>query len=111
MVRREDRIAGTEVRGHVARRTTDVIDEKSLERLRNLAEEMEGLAHRNFSDHGEEVELLAACNNDLHNIEASGNSRLQGVAERVAEVFLDLEASYWYGPHERMLPILPDTQQ
>ena len=39
MVRREDRIPGTEVRGHAARRATGVIDEKSLKRLRDLAED------------------------------------------------------------------------
>ncbi len=66
------------------------------ERLRDLAEEIEGLAHRNFSDPGEEIRLLVARNDDFHSIKASGNSRLQHVAERAAGLPLGFGASYCF---------------
>ncbi|MDQ3317182.1 MAG: hypothetical protein M3522_07610 [Actinomycetota bacterium] len=44
--------------------------------MRNPAAEMEGPAHRDLRNHGEEIRLLVACDKDLQSIvvEASGDS-------------------------------------
>lgn len=91
--------------GHAARRAADRINEEELKRLRELAEEMEGLGQRSFVNREEEIRLLVALNNEFHGtiVAASRNRRLQHLAERTVEVPLVFKAFFWYGPHERTI--------
>jgi DNA-binding GntR family transcriptional regulator len=73
-------------------------------RLRELAEEMEGLPGR-FDDHEEEIRSLVALNQEFHGtiVEASRNRRLERLINRTVEIPLIFKAFFWYTPHERVI--------
>ena len=91
--------------GHAARRAADKIEAGELARLRELAEEMEGLCDREFAGREEEIQLLVALNNEFHGIiiTASRNQRLGRLVRRTVELPLVFKAFFWYGPHERLV--------
>jgi DNA-binding GntR family transcriptional regulator len=80
--------------GHAARRAAGRIVGRELERLRELAGEMEGLPGR-FDDHEEEIHGTIA--------EASRNGRLERLINRTVEIPLMFKAFFWYTPHERVI--------
>ena len=90
--------------GHAARRAAGRIERDELERLEELAGEMEGLAGR-FDDHEEEIRTLVGLNQEFHGIivEASRNRRLQRLINRTVEIPLMFKAFFWYTPHERVI--------
>jgi DNA-binding GntR family transcriptional regulator len=88
--------------GHAARRAAGFVSDGQLARLRELVEEMEGLAGR-FTDHEEEIRRLVALNQEFHGaiVEASRNGRLRRMVELAVQVPLVYKAFFWYGPRER----------
>jgi DNA-binding GntR family transcriptional regulator len=90
--------------GHAARRAAGRITTGELARLRELTEEMEGLAGR-FEDHEEEIRTLVGLNQEFHGIivEASRNRRLKRLINRTVEIPLMFKAFFWYTPHERVI--------
>jgi DNA-binding GntR family transcriptional regulator len=90
--------------GHAARRAAGLIKTGELERLRELAGEMEGLAGR-FDDHEEEIRTLVRLNQQFHGtiVEASRNRRLKRLINRTVEIPLMFKAFFWYTPHERVI--------
>jgi DNA-binding GntR family transcriptional regulator len=90
--------------GHAARRAAGRIVRRELERLRELAGEMEALPGR-FDDHEEEIRILVGLNQAFHGIivEASRNKRLQRLINRTVEIPLMFKAFFWYTPHERTI--------
>jgi DNA-binding GntR family transcriptional regulator len=90
--------------GHAARRAAGRIKGGELERLRELAGEMEGLAGR-FDDHEEEIRALVKFNQEFHGtiVEASRNRRLKRLINRTVEIPLMFKAFFWYTPHERVI--------
>jgi DNA-binding GntR family transcriptional regulator len=90
--------------GHAARRAAGRIEKGELERLRELAGEMEGLPGR-FDDHEEEIRTLVALNREFHGtmVQASRNKRLERLINRTVEIPLMLKAFFWYTPHERTI--------
>jgi DNA-binding GntR family transcriptional regulator len=90
--------------GHAARRAAGRMERRELERLRELAGEMEGLPGR-FDDHGEEIRVLVALNQEFHGtiVEASRNRRLEHLINRTVEIPLMFKAFFWYTPHERAI--------
>jgi DNA-binding GntR family transcriptional regulator len=90
--------------GHAARRAAGHIERGELERMRELANEMEGLAGR-FDDHEEEIRALVALNQEFHGtvVEASRNRRLHRLINRTVEIPLMFKAFFWYTPHERSI--------
>jgi DNA-binding GntR family transcriptional regulator len=79
-------------------------ERRELERLRELAGEMEGLPGR-FDDHEEEIRALVALNQEFHGTiaEASRNRRLERLINRTVEIPLMFKAFFWYTPHERVI--------
>jgi DNA-binding GntR family transcriptional regulator len=90
--------------GHAARRAAGRIEGRELERLRELAEEMEGLPGQ-FDDHEEEIRALVALNQEFHGtiVEASRNKRLEHLINRTVEIPLMFKTFFWYTPHERVI--------
>ncbi|HSK84095.1 MAG TPA: GntR family transcriptional regulator [Rubrobacter sp.] len=90
--------------GHAARRAAGRIERRELERLRELAREMEGLPGQ-FDDHEEEIRALVALNHKFHGtiVEASRNRRLERLINRTVEIPLMFKAFYWYTSHERTI--------
>ena len=90
--------------GHAARRAAGRMERRELERLRELAGEMEGLPGR-FDDHEEEIRALVALNQEFHGTiaEASRNRRLERLINRTVEIPLMFKAFFWYTPHERTI--------
>lgn len=90
--------------GHAARRAAGRIERRELERLRELAREMEGLPGQ-FDDHEEEIRALVALNQEFHGtiVEASRNRRLERLINRTVEIPLMFKAFYWYTLHERTI--------
>ena len=90
--------------GHAARRAAGRIERRELERLRELAREMEGLPGQ-FDDHEEEIRALVALNQVFHGtiVEASRNRRLERLINRTVEIPLMFKAFYWYTSHERTI--------
>jgi DNA-binding GntR family transcriptional regulator len=90
--------------GHAARRAAGRIEGRELERLRELAEEMEGLPGQ-FDDHEEEIRALVALNQEFHGtiVEASRNMRLEHLINRTVEIPLMFKTFFWYTPHERVI--------
>jgi DNA-binding GntR family transcriptional regulator len=90
--------------GHAARRAAGRIERRELERLRELAWEMEGLPGQ-FDDHEEEIRALVALNQEFHGtiVEASRNRRLERLINRTVEIPLMFKAFYWYTLHERTI--------
>ncbi len=90
--------------GHAARRAAGRIENGELERLRELAGEMERLPGR-FDDHEEESRALVALNQEFHGtiVEASRNRRLERLINRTVEIPLMFKAFFWYTPHERTI--------
>ena len=90
--------------GHAARRAAGRIENGELERLRELAGEMERLPGR-FDDHEEEIRALVALNQEFHGtiVEASRNRRLERLINRTVEIPLMFKAFFWYTPHERTI--------
>jgi DNA-binding GntR family transcriptional regulator len=90
--------------GHAARRAAGRIERRELERLRQLAGEMEGLPGR-FEDHEEEIRALVALNQEFHGtiVDASRNRRLEHLINRTVEIPLMFKAFFWYTPHERAI--------
>ena len=90
--------------GHAARRAAGRIDKNELERLEELAGEMEGLPGR-FDDHEEEIRTLVALNQEFHGtiVQASRNRRLEHLINRTVELPLMFKAFFWYTPHERTI--------
>lgn len=89
--------------GHAARRAATRIEGPELDRLREVAAEMEG--DRAFADHEEEVRWLVAANQEFHGtvVAASRNKRLWRLIERTVQVPLVFKAFFWYGPGERAI--------
>ena len=90
--------------GHAARRAVGRIEKDELERLEELAGEMEGLPGR-FDDHEEEIRTLVALNQEFHGtiVRASRNRRLEHLINRTVELPLMFKAFFWYTPHERTI--------
>ena len=90
--------------GHAARRAAGRIGRQELQRLRELAGEMEGLAGL-FDDHEEEIRTLVGLNQEFHGtiVEASRNRRLKRLINRTVEIPLMFKAFFWYTPHERVI--------
>ena len=90
--------------GHAGRRAAGRIEGRELVRLRELAEEMEGLPGR-FDDHEEEIRALVALNQEFHGtiVEASRNRRLERLINRTVEIPLIFKTFFWYTPHERVI--------
>jgi DNA-binding GntR family transcriptional regulator len=90
--------------GHAARRAAGRIERRELERMRELAREMEGLPGQ-FDDHEEEIRALVALNQEFHGtiVEASRNRRLERLINRTVEIPLMFKAFYWYTLHERTI--------
>ena len=90
--------------GHAARRAAGRIQRHELERLRELAGEMEGLAGR-FDEHEEEIRTLVGLNQEFHGaiVDASRNRRLKRLINRTVEIPLMFKAFFWYTPHERII--------
>lgn len=90
--------------GHAARRAAGRIQRPELERLRELAGEMEGLAGR-FDEHEEEIRTLVGLNQAFHGtiVDASRNRRLKRLINRTVEIPLMFKAFFWYTPHERAI--------
>ena len=90
--------------GHAVRRAAGRIERRELERLRELAREMEGLPGQ-FDDHEEEIRALVALNQEFHGtiVEASRNRRLERLINRTVEIPLMFKAFYWYTLHERTI--------
>lgn len=90
--------------GHAARRAAGRIERHELERLRELAVEMEGLAGR-FEDHEEEIRALVELNQEFHGTiaEASRNRRLKRLIDRTVRTPLIFKAFFWYTPRERAI--------
>jgi DNA-binding GntR family transcriptional regulator len=90
--------------GHAARRAAGRIGVPELQRLRDLAGEMEGLPGR-FDDHEEEIRTLVALNQEFHGtiVQASRNKRLERLINRTVEIPLMFKAFFWYTPHERTI--------
>jgi DNA-binding GntR family transcriptional regulator len=90
--------------GHAARRAAGRIGVPELQRLRELAGEMEGLPGR-FDDHEEEIRTLVALNQEFHGtiVQASRNKRLERLINRTVEIPLMFKAFFWYTPHERTI--------
>ena len=90
--------------GHAARRAAGRIEKRELERLRELAGEMEGLPGR-FDDHEEEIRALVALNQEFHGtiVQASRNGRLEHLINRTIELPLMFKAFFWYSPQERTI--------
>lgn len=91
--------------GHAARRAASRVESGELGRMRELAEEMEGLCEREFAGRDEEIRLLVALNNEFHGIilTASRNQRLERLLRHTVELPLVFKAFFWYGAHERMV--------
>jgi len=91
--------------GHAARRAAARVEAGELDRMRELADEMEGLCDREFAGRDEEIRLLVALNNEFHGIilTASRNQRLERLLRRTVELPLVFKAFFWYGSHERMV--------
>lgn len=90
--------------GHAARRAAGRIGTDDLERLRALADEMEGLVGR-YDDHEDEIRRLVVLNQEFHGaiVAASRNKRLEILIRRTVQIPLMFKAFYWYGPHERTI--------
>ncbi|HEX6709795.1 MAG TPA: GntR family transcriptional regulator [Rubrobacter sp.] len=90
--------------GHAARRAAARIQRHELDRLRELAGEMEGLAGR-FDDHEDEIRTLVGLNQEFHStiVDASRNRRLKRLINRTVEIPLMFKAFFWYTPHERVI--------
>ena len=90
--------------GHAARRAAGRVERRELERLRELAGEMEGLAGR-FEDHEEEIRALVELNQEFHGAiaEAGRNRRLKRLIDRTVRTPLIFKASFWYTPRERAI--------
>jgi DNA-binding GntR family transcriptional regulator len=90
--------------GHAARRAAGRIERRELERMRELARDMEGLPGQ-FDDHEEEIRALVALNQEFHGtiVEASRNRRLERLINRTVEIPLMFKAFYWYTLHERTI--------
>jgi DNA-binding GntR family transcriptional regulator len=90
--------------GHAARRAAGRIEKDELDRMRELAGEMEGLPGR-FDDHEEEIRALVALNQEFHGtiVQASRNRRLEHLINRTVELPLMFKAFFWYTPHERTI--------
>lgn len=91
--------------GHAARRAAARVEAGELDRMRELADEMEGLCDREFAGRDEEIRLLVALNNEFHGIilTASRNQRLERLLRRTVELPLVFKAFFWYGSHERIV--------
>ncbi len=91
--------------GHAARRAAARVEAGELDRMRELADEMEGLCEWEFAGRDEEIRLLVALNNEFHGIilTASRNQRLERLLRRTVELPLVFKAFFWYGSHERMV--------
>lgn len=95
--------------GHAARRAAERIGEAELEKLRDLAEEMELQdleAQRDDSDsngHKERVGQLVDLNQQFHRtvVAASRNRRLEKLVQRTVQVPMVLKAYSWHLPEER----------
>jgi DNA-binding GntR family transcriptional regulator len=90
--------------GHAARRAAGRIERRELERMRELARDMEVLPGQ-FDDHEEEIRALVALNQEFHGtiVEASRNRRLERLINRTVEIPLMFKAFYWYTLHERTI--------
>ena len=90
--------------GHAARRAAGRIERRELERLRELAVEMERLAGR-FDDHEEEIRALVELNQEFHGTiaEASRNRRLKQLIDRTVQIPLIFKAFFRYTPRERTI--------
>ncbi|MGF1470433.1 MAG: GntR family transcriptional regulator [Rubrobacteraceae bacterium] len=91
--------------GHAARRAADRIGKRELERMRELATDMERAVSEPFADHEEEIRWLVARNQEFHGaiLVASRNKRLERLMHRTVEIPLMFKAFFWYTPHERVI--------
>lgn len=91
--------------GHAARRSAERIAPNELDRLRELAAEMEGIRPEASGDRETEVRRLVALNQEFHGIiaAASRNARLEKLIGRTVQVPLVFKAFFWYGPADRTI--------
>jgi DNA-binding GntR family transcriptional regulator len=91
--------------GHAARCAANKAQEKQLETLRTLVEEMEGFAPDAFPSHEEAVRWFAERNNRLHQAihAASGNRRLVNLLSRTIQIPLVYKAFFAYSERELKL--------
>jgi DNA-binding GntR family transcriptional regulator len=91
--------------GHAARRAASRINREELDRLWELAGEMERQDRGRFLSHEEEIRWLVGANGEFHgSIAAAGrNARLEQLIQRTVQVPLVFKAFYWYTPHEHVI--------
>lgn len=91
--------------GYAARRAADRISEEEVSRLRELAEEQEGISPEKVPDREEAIRRMVEVNQRFHGtiVEASRNGRLGKLIQRTVEVPLVFKAFYWYTPKERRI--------
>lgn len=101
--------------GHAARRAAARIGEVEIQKLRDLAQEMESLDEelnrssvtpgplRGDEVHKERIRRLVNLNQDFHQtvVAASRNRRLEKLVRRTVQVPMVLKAFSWYLPDER----------
>jgi DNA-binding GntR family transcriptional regulator len=91
--------------GHAARRAASRIVATELDRMRDLAREMEGIEPGFSGEHEGETRRLVACNGEFHGtiLRASDNGRLEKLVRRTVQVPLVFKAFFLYGSKERTI--------
>lgn len=91
--------------GHAARRAASRIGAGDLERMGELAREMEGIEPGVSGEHEGETRRLVTCNGEFHGtiLRASDNARLERLVQRTVQVPLVFKAFFLYGPEERVI--------
>ena len=90
---------------HAAARAATRITDAELERMQELASQMERLSEEPRASRDEEARLLVQYNQEFHQIviQASRNPHLDKLVRRTVEVPLVFKSFFWYGPHERAI--------
>src|SRR5690606_3951843 len=90
---------------HAAARAATRITEAELERMQELASQMEHLSEEPRASRDEEARLLVQYNQEFHEIviKASRNPHLDKLVRRTVEVPLVFKSFFWYGPQERAI--------
>jgi DNA-binding GntR family transcriptional regulator len=91
--------------GHAARRAASRIEAGDLERMGELAREMELIEPGVTGDNEVETRRLVSCNGEFHGavLRASDNGRLEKLVLRTVQVPLVYKAFFLYGPDERVI--------
>ena len=90
---------------HAAACAATQITETELDRLAELAEQMERLPSLNLPSREDEVRWLVTHNQEFHQIivNASRNPHLDKLVRRTVEVPLVFKSFFWYSPYERTI--------